>query len=307
MSWRSKPLPTRTGNVIMNTYPDCYPCLVRHAAEAVKLATDQTDRQKIVLKKILQMIGGEPLAVTPVRLTAKIHEIIQAELGVEDPYRTHKVKSNTLALAYLPDLYQFLDSSADRLKVATGIAIAGNIIDFGAMGEDFDLEKSIKNCWNSEFDSNDFARFREDLLTAKRIVYVGDNAGEIAFDRLLIEEIKQLADPEIIFVVRGKPILNDITLEDARAVGLTDIVKVVSSGGDGPGCELNRGSSETIRYFETADVIISKGQGNYETLSHEPYNIYFLLKIKCFAIAEDIGATKGDSVIKSSRAGHAAY
>ena len=286
----------------MNTYTDCYPCLVRHSAEAVKLATDQIDQQKIVLRKILQMIAGEPLAVTPVRLTAKIHDIIHSELGVEDPYRALKVKSNTLALTFLPDLYRVLDNSADRLKVATGIAIAGNIIDFGAMGEHFDLEKTIKNCRSSEFYSNEFERLREDLLAAKRIVYVGDNAGEIAFDRLLIDEIRQLSDPEIVFVVRGKPILNDVTLEDARTVGLTDIVNVISSGGDGPGCELQRSSSETIRYFETADVIISKGQGNYETLSHEPYNIYFLLKVKCPAIAEDIGATKGDSVIKSSRA-----
>jgi uncharacterized protein with ATP-grasp and redox domains len=106
----------------MNTYPDCYPCLVRHSVEAVKLATDQIGQQRIVLKKILRMIADEPLDVTPVRLTAKIHRVIQSELGIEDPYRTLKVKSNTQALNLLPDLYRLLDNSADRLEAATRIA-----------------------------------------------------------------------------------------------------------------------------------------------------------------------------------------
>ena len=249
------------------------------------------------------MIADEPLDVTPVRLTAKIHDIIQSELGVEDPYRALKVKSNIEALSLLPDLYHLLDHSADRIKAAAKIAIAGNVIDYGSTGEKFNLKATINDCQKSEFGINDFEWFLEDLLAAKRIVYIGDNAGEIAFDRLFIEEILKLSDPEIIFVVRAKPVLNDVTLEDARAVGLTGIVEVISSEGDGPGCELQRVASQVIRHFKTADLIISKGQGNYEALSDEPFNIYFLLKIKCPVIAKDIGGSKGDSVVRSSRIG----
>ena len=247
------------------------------------------------------MLADEALSVTPVRLTAKIHHIIHTVLGVNNLYQAMKKDCNSQALKILPELYGFLDNSANRLEAATKIAIAGNVIDYGSTGESYNLEDTIRDSHKSSFGINDFDKFKKDVITANRILYVGDNAGEIAFDRLLIEEIKKVSDPEIIFVVRGKPILNDVTLEDARAVELTRIVDAISSGGDGPGCELDRGASEIRKYFEKADMVISKGQGNYEALSHEPYRIYFLLKIKCPIIGEDIGGCKGDSVVKLSR------
>ena len=114
--------------------------------------------------------------------------------------------------------------------------------------------------------------------------------------------MQKFSAPEIVYIVRGRPILNDVTLEDAGAVGMTDVVRVTSSGGDGPGCELDRATPETIGLFETADLIISKGQGNYEALNDQPYPIYFLLKIKCAVIAGDIDAQRGDSVVKYNRA-----
>jgi len=117
---------------------------------------------------------------------------------------------------------------------------------------------------------------------------------------LSVDEIKKFSNPQIVFIVRGRTILNDVTLADAQTVGIPQVARVISSGGDGPGCELARATPETIRCFETADVIISKGQGNYEALSDTPYKIYFLLKVKCQVIAEDIGGRKGDSVVKLS-------
>ena len=249
------------------------------------------------------MLAEESLAVTPVRLTAKIHNIIQSEIGNRDYYRTLKDKCNDQTLQLLPSLNRLLNKSADRLLTAARIAIAGNIIDYGSTGESFDLKKTLTDCQTSPLGIDDFENLRADLATARRIVYVGDNAGEISFDRLFIEEIKKFSNPEIVFVVRGKPILNDATLEDARTIGLPKVAQVISSGGDGPGCELERATPEVKRCFETADLIISKGQGNYEALSRAPHNIYFLLKIKCPVIAEDIGACKGDSVVKSARYG----
>jgi uncharacterized protein with ATP-grasp and redox domains len=287
----------------MRTYPDCYPCLVRHSLDAIKRATNRVDQQKALINRILQVLSDEALDVTPVRLTAAIHRLIQVELGVEDTYRALREKCNMQTLNLLPGLYSLLDQAADRLAVAARIAIAGNIIDYGSTGESFNLEKSLTDCRTSALGIDDFECLRADLAAARRIVYVGDNAGEITFDRLFIEEIKKFSDPEIVFVVRGKPILNDATIEDARAVGLPDVVRVISSGGDGPGCELQLAPSEVIRHFETADLIIAKGQGNYEALSDEPYHIYFLLKVKCSVIATDIGACKGDSVVKLSRNG----
>lgn len=249
------------------------------------------------------MLADASLAVTPVRLTAKIHTIIRSETGSKDCYRTLKDECNDRTLQLLPSLKRLLNRSADRLSAAARIAIAGNIIDYGSTGEGFSIEKTLAECQASSLGIDDFEHLRADLATARRIVYVGDNAGEIAFDRLFIEEIRKFSNsgnPEIVFIVRGRPILNDATLEDARTVGLPDVARVISSGSDGPGCELARATTEVKRYFETADLIISKGQGNYEALSRAPHHIYFLLKIKCDVIAQDIGACKGDSVVKLS-------
>ena len=282
----------------MITYPDCYHCLVRHAVAAVQRATNQIDQQKIIIKRILRAVADEPVNSTPVRLTAVIHRLIRSELGIEDLYRDLKEKSNTQAMNLLPELYRRLNQAEDRLLTAAKFAIAGNIIDYGSTGASFDIENTLAKCQTSAFGIDDFDRLRRDLTQAGLVVYVGDNAGEIALDRLFIEEIKRLSNPEIIFIVRGKPILNDVTLEDAWAVGIHEVARVISSGGDGPGCELDFTTTEVKQYFETADLIISKGQGNYEALSGLPYPIFFLLKIKCPVIAGDINAHKGDSVVK---------
>ena len=284
----------------MNTYPDCYPCLVRHSVEAVKLATDQANQQKKIIKHILQAMADEPLNITPVRLTAVIHRFIQSESGIEDLYRSLREKSNRQAMSLLPDLYRVLDNAKDRLLTAARFAIAGNIIDYGGKGNSFDLEHTLAESQALSFGIDDFDKFRIDLARTRRIVYIGDNAGEIVFDRLFIEEIKRFSNPEVVFVVRGRPILNDVILEDAYAVGMPEVARVVSSGSDGPGCELERATTEIERLLESADLIISKGQGNYEALNDQSFSIYFLLKVKCSVIAADIGARIGDSVIKFS-------
>jgi uncharacterized protein with ATP-grasp and redox domains len=284
----------------MITYPDCYPCLLRQSVEAIQLTDLQADQQNRLIKRILQVMGDEPLSVTPVRLTAVIHRLIQSKSGIEDLYRNLKEKSNRQAMCLLSEIYHVFNNAEDRLLTAAKFAIAGNIIDYGGTGIIFDLEKTLAECQTLAFGIDDFERMRTDLAAAKRVVYVGDNAGEIVFDRLFMEEIKKFSALEIVYIVRGRPILNDVTLEDARLVGIPDVARVVSSGGDGPGCELDRVTPEVLELFQTADLIISKGQGNYEALSDQPYPIYFLLKVKCSVIAGDIGAHKGDSVVKFS-------
>ena len=284
----------------MITYPACYPCLLRQSVEAIQLTDLQTDQQNRLIKRILQMMADQPMSVTPVRLTAAIHRLIQSESGIEDLYRNLKEKSNRQAMSLLPEVYRVLDNAEDPLLTAARFAIAGNVIDYGGTGIIFDLEKTLAECQTLAFGIDDFERLRADLAAAKRVVYVGDNAGEIVFDRLFIEEVKKFSAPEIVYIVRGRPILNDVTLEDARLVAMPDVVRVVSSGGDGPGCELDRVTPEVRELFQTADLIVSKGQGNYEALSGQPYPIYFLLKVKCSVIAGDIGAHRGDSVVKFS-------
>jgi len=283
----------------LNSYLDCYPCLVRHAIDASRHVTEDIELQKKVLNGVFRLLAELPFGLTPVRMAAQAHAIIRKELGVDDAYIKVKKMCNGLAMDLLPDLCKKIESADDPLEVAVRIAIAGNIIDFGALGESFDLDAALQDSLTSPLGIDNYRQFKEDLQKAKKVVYVGDNTGEIAFDRLLVEQIQRRFNPEIVFVVRGTPILNDATIEDARAVGLADLVEVIPSGGDVPGCELES-SPEVRSLFETADLVISKGQGNYEALSLEPYPIYFLLRIKCKVIAMDIGGVKDTGVVKRS-------
>lgn len=280
---------------------DCYPCLVRHALQVSRWVTHDVEDQRELMRCVLEHLARLPEQATPVRAAAEVHALIRSKLNVDDPYKPQKKKYNAIAMALLPKLRQMINDSGDPLETAVRLAIAGNIIDFGALSGGIDVERSIKESLVNPFGVNDFDRFRKDLARARNVVYVGDNTGEIAFDLLLVEEIQRSFDAEIVYVVRGRPILNDATMEDAEKVGLVDRVKVVASGGDAPGCELDR-SPELKPLFEAADLVISKGQGNYEALSLEPYPIYFMLRIKCRIIARDIGGEKGANVVKRTRA-----
>jgi uncharacterized protein with ATP-grasp and redox domains len=287
----------------LRSYLDCYPCLVRHALEASRQITDDVRLQRRVLTRVLRELAEFPPETTPVRLAAQIHGHIRAVLGVDDPYAEQKRRCNAAAMKLVPMLKQKIRGSNDPIGAAVKAAIAGNIIDFGALGDSFDIESAAQDCLDMPLGINDLERMKADLARAKRIVYVGDNAGEIVFDRLLVEEIQRAFDAAITFVVRGSPILNDATMDDARAVGLTDLVEVVTSGGDAPGCELGR-SPLLEPLFKGADLIISKGQGNYEALSTEPYPICFLLRIKCKVIAQDIGGPNGTGAVKRKNNGN---
>jgi hypothetical protein len=288
----------------MQTYLDCYPCLLRHALEAARLCAAEEERLLKLVKAVLKRLAAAAPGQTPVRLTAEIHALIRAHLGVEDPYAPVKREANRLARARLPELRRRIAASPDRLDTAARIAIAGNIIDHGSLGAAYDIEATLADCLARPLDIDDLPGLRRDLTAARRLVVVGDNAGEIAFDRLLVEVLRaEQPAAEIAFIVRGSPILNDATLEDAREVGLAELARIEAAGPGAPGCELERAPAAVRALFDAADLVIAKGQGNYEALSQEPRPIYFLLKVKCPVIARDIGARPGDSVLK--RAGRA--
>ena len=186
-----------------------------------------------------------------------------------------------------------MEASNDPLESAVRLAIAGNVIDFGA-NPDFQLEEEIQETLHLEPVINNYDAFRQNLETAQNILYIGDNAGETVFDRILIEA---MARP-VTYVVRERPIINDATMEDAIKSELDEVADIVSSGWDGPGVGLKGVSEPFLRHYNRADLIISKGQGNYETLSGEQGPIFYLLKAKCPVIARNLGVDKGQTVIK---------
>ena len=184
------------------------------------------------------------------------------------------------------------ESSEDRLMTAVRLAIAGNVIDFGT-DSSFDLTEELETILSQDFAVNHFKKFCEVLKQARNILYLADNAGETVFDRLLIEEM----DKPVIYLVREKPIINDATREDALLSGLDKVSEITSSGCDTPGTILKFCSDEFLETYRSANLIISKGQGNYEALSDEERPLFFLLKVKCQVVARDLGVKNGSIIL----------
>ena len=285
----------------MRTYLDCFPCVLRQTLEAAREATDDEAKQRELLNRVMELLISLRLEVSPPEIGQVVHRLIRERTGVRDPYAEKKRHYNERATALLPRVRELIENSEDPLRTAVRLAIAGNVIDFGVQSSGFDLEGEIERALETPFGIDHYDRFVEDVRKAGTLVYLGDNAGEIAFDRLLVEVLQRLSPAEITFVVRGEPVLNDATLEDARAVGLTEVVRVLDNGSDAPATVLSEVRPDVRRLIENADVVIAKGQGNYETLSTAPLNIYFLFKVKCPVIGRDAGVDVGKYVLASAR------
>jgi len=268
------------------------PCFIRQALEAARHATDDPEVHEQVVREVLHLASDMDMNQNPPAIGQQIHRWVRNLSGDPDPYRRVKEAFNAIALALYPELRERVNRADNPLETAIRLAIAGNIIDFGVFGsvETEMLEQTIDECLSADFDLSALEEFTEAIQSAGRILFLADNAGEIVFDRLLIE---QLPLEKVTVAVKGAPIINDATMADAEAAGLTSMVKVIDNGSDVPGTLL-RSCSESFQYvFENADLIIAKGQGNYETLSEADRPIYFLLKVKCPVIAEHIGCETG--------------
>jgi damage-control phosphatase, subfamily I len=285
----------------MRIYLDCISCFIRQALDAARLATDDEQIHKKVVDQVLRLALDLDMSQSPPVIGQHIHRLIREQVGNDDPYYRVKKQFNSLALQLYPDLRKQIISSGDRLETAVRLAIAGNIIDFGVKSSlsESEVKKTINDSLSGYLDPEQVQNFKNAVIEAEKILYLADNAGEIVFDQLLIE---QLPIEKITVVVRGSPVINDATIEDANVVGLDRIVEVIDNGSDGPGTILETCSQSFRDRFEDADLIIAKGQGNYETLSGIDKNIYFLLKIKCPLIAQNIGYQVGEMILRKSKA-----
>lgn len=285
----------------MRTYVDCVPCFVRQVLDSVRMTTDNENIQEKVLREALCLACKIDLRQSPPAMAQKIHRFIREITGVRDPYLEVKTRFNKLALEMYSDLKKQVEASSDPLETAVRLAIAGNIIDFGvnSVVEQSNVEESITKSLSEPLDRVVLERFRQVTAEATDILYLGDNAGEIVFDRLLIE---QLPYGKVTFVVKGGPILNDAVMEDAQMAGLTDIVDVIDNGSDAPGTILENCSEAFCRRFDESDLVVAKGQGNYETLSDLDKNIFFILKAKCPVIARDLDCEVGEMILRKSEA-----
>ncbi len=286
----------------MRTYFDCIPCFLRQALDSVRLITDDEQVHEQVMREVLRLASKMDLRQSPPAMAQKIHRMIKKLTGVQDPYLEVKNRFNKLALEMYPDLRERVINSKEPLETAVRLAIAGNIIDLGVKTGlvESEIEETIVQSLTNPLETEHLGKFKKATNQAKDILYIGDNAGEIVFDRLLIE---LLPTEKITFVVKAYPIINDATIEDVQIAGLNDIVNVIDNGSDAPGTILESCSQDFQRRFEKADLVIAKGQGNYETLSDVNKNIFFILRVKCPVIARHLGCKIGSMILAESEFG----
>jgi damage-control phosphatase, subfamily I len=282
----------------VKSYLDCIPCFIRQSLDSIRRVSNDESIHQEVLRSILDKTSKMDLNESPPSMAQFIHRLIRKKTGVTDPYREIKQYFNREILAMFDDLKSRIEQSSDPIETAVRLAIAGNIIDLGARNQvnQHIIQEAIDHALANQL-AWDRQEFIEAIENAETILYLADNAGEIVFDWLLIE---QLPIQKITVAVRGYPILNDVTLDDVKEIGLDKIVSVIDNGSDVPGTILSDCSENFVERFNQASMVISKGQGNYETLSNVDQDIFFMLKAKCPVIAGDIGCKVGDMVFQRS-------
>jgi len=281
----------------MRTRIECFPCFIRQTIIALSQLTEDPAVHEEIVREVLSMMQHADTSKPPAYTTTFIHRLIRDRLG-QDPFEKVKDMYNNLALGLYPELKDKIQRSDDPLWTAARLAISGNVIDFGIFTS-VDMEKSIRNSLESRIGVDDYAAFRESVSEADQILYLLDNAGEIVFDMLLIGELCALGK-KVKAVVKGSPVLNDATGADAAQVGLSEICEVIDNGSDAIGTILEWTSPEFQRQYHATELVISKGQGNFETLIGNAKKTYFLFQSKCDVVSKELGLSPGSMLLKKS-------
>lgn len=279
---------------------DCLSCILRQTLDAARLADAEPETQALSMAEALAILPDYREYVCSPALTRALHSRVQRLTGCADPYQTVKQNDIAMAMAILPRVSQFLDSQENGLDWAVKIAAIGNILDSAIYGI-VDLGNVLEHELQLGFAVNDLPAVTARLAQARSLLIIGDNAGEAVFDRFFVEYLLKVRQPgslAVTYAVRANPTLNDVTLADARAAGLDRCCRLISSGCDAPGLILAESSAEFLDCYREADLVISKGQGNYEGLDNPGREVIFLLKAKCPVIARVFGVSLGSYICK---------
>ncbi len=280
---------------IKATY-SCVTCAIGSLVTLFEKGLVPEEKKDETMRALLRYFSELDYQKSPPKIGKEMHQIIRDVMENPDPYKDLKHYYNKVLLDRLPNLLEIVKAVEDPFQLTLRFAIAGNIIDFGP-NQKFNFDETVEKAKSVSPAIDHSEALREAIAGAETILYLGDNAGEIVMDRLFLETINH---PQVYFAVRNMPIINDVTMEDARMVGIDKIATVISNGDNAPGTILEDTSQEFREIFESADVIISKGQGNFEGLSGCNRNIYFLLMVKCDHVASFLGVKRGDFVVKKA-------
>ncbi len=280
---------------------ECLPCMVKQAMNIVELKKISKHEKIEILKEVLRFLEENfDENKVPALLGSEMHRYLKKRLNDSDPLEEKKKRSNIVAMElvrFAESIVNGEDDPKERLKKSFKIALAGNLIDFSIYNAEVRRDLLLK-AFNEPLAIDDFDIVYKYLKSSKNVLYICDNAGEIVFDKICIKELKRL-NLNVVACVKSEPILNDATLSDAEFAGITSICKVVTTGNDNVGIDFKSVSEEFLKEYKKADIIIAKGQGNYETLSDvKDKRIVFVLKAKCEPVARSLGVRKGGGVIK---------
>ncbi len=282
----------------MQSYTECIPCFVRQAHDALRQVTkDDEALVRRTLQRVMLAAAEFPLEQTPPAMAQTTHRIIREETGNPDPYAAIKAESTRLALELAEEARGVIAGAINPFRMAVRFSIAGNIMDFALTSNwnRLDLADFIEKTRLQPLDDSEVEKLRRALQHARSVLILGDNAGEAVFDRLLIE---QLGEAKVYYAVKGAPVINDVTLEDARASGLDRVAELIENGSDAPGTILEDCCPEFRHHFYNAEVVIAKGQANYETLNTAARPLYFLTQVKCPVIGRDLDEPVGAWVVR---------
>ena len=282
----------------MKTYLDCIPCFLRQTLDTARIAGADKALQKKIINKVCELIPQFPLNATPPQMGVKIHWLIRNLTSNSDPYKKIKKDLQRIALDMYPYLKEEVKKAKNCLAIALKIATMGNVIDF-AINDSATILKELEDIHKHGFAIFEYEEFKKSLQTAQTILYLADNAGETVFDRVLIEEIP--TDKKLYYGVRGFAAINDALEVDAKEAGIGKYSTITSNGSDVPGTLLESCSKQFRDIFFNADMIISKGQGNFESLHGGGYLVFFLFKIKCSPVARELNCKVGDLILKGER------
>lgn len=287
------------GEQHMKVSRECIHCLARQAVEIAEEATNSAAMQEEIIKKSLQELGNLDFNETAPEIGFRMHQHAKNITGIEDPYKRLKEQYNEIAQEIYERIVEekWLERAEDSFDMACRLAIAGNIIDFsvGLQLERSDVVKSVEDSIKHDIFGTGTSALRKAVEKADNIMYIADNAGEIIFDKFLL---MNLPTDKVTYAVKGGPIVNDATMHDAISTGVADIVRVIDNGHSAQGTILKDCSGSFISEFNKADLIISKGQANFETLSDvKDKSIFYLLRAKCSSVASAIGCKRMDYVL----------
>ncbi len=277
--------------------PDCLVCLFNQALRVSKAINCNERCADEILQKIALEISKLSVSQTPPEAAAILYPEISQIVGKEDLYEEKKIESTNKAFEFIDFVKSEINNSPDKIDAALKAAVAGNVIDF-ATEVMFNIDKEIEKIFHADFAIDDKKLFAQKLKTAKTLLIIGDNAGEHVFDKIMIETIKDIyPDLEVYYAVRGKPIINDVTTVEAKAIDLDKVCEIVDSGVDTPGFVYERANEKMKRLYDECDLILAKGMGNFECMEDKKdKRLFFLFKVKCSVVASTIDKNIGDLI-----------